>query len=64
MLIETYDIEDLQLEVPTLKGLLEKAPAYMRFTVASTEQQDIQTFMEELKTLVAANDLVWVEEKP
>ena len=59
-----YDIEDLQLEVPTLKGLLERTPAYMRFTVASTEQQDIQTFMEELKTLVAANDLVWVEEKP
>jgi NAD-dependent dihydropyrimidine dehydrogenase PreA subunit len=58
-----YDIEDLQLSVPTLKGLHQGAPAYMSFQIASTEQADVAAFVEELKALVAANDLVWVDEQ-
>jgi len=43
-----YDIEDIQLTVPTLKGLYQGAPASM---------------VDELKALVAANELVWVDEQ-
>ncbi len=59
-----YDIEELQLTVPTLKGLYQGAPAYMSFQLTSTEQGDVASMVDELKALVAANDLVWVEEKP
>jgi NAD-dependent dihydropyrimidine dehydrogenase PreA subunit len=58
-----YDIEDLQLTVPTLKGLYQGAPAVMSFHITSTEQADVASFIEELKALVAANDLVWVDEQ-
>lgn len=57
-----YDIENLQLTVPTLKGLLQQAPAFMRFEVTSTDQRDVQSFLEELKALAKENDLTWVEE--
>ena len=58
-----YDIEALQLTVPTLKGLHEGAPAFMSFVVTSTEQADVVSFVDELKALVAANELVWVDEQ-
>jgi formate hydrogenlyase subunit 6/NADH:ubiquinone oxidoreductase subunit I len=55
-----FDIVDLKLEVPTVKGLLEETPAYMSFEVTSTEQQNIDDFINLLKTLIRENDLVWV----
>lgn len=58
-----YDIENLQLHVPTLQGLLENTPAYMDFEVTSTSQQDVTSFMNELRSVVAKNDLVWVERR-
>ena len=58
-----YDIENLQLHVPTLKGLIENTPAYMDFEVTSTVQDDVQPLVGDLKALVADNGLVWVEER-
>jgi NAD-dependent dihydropyrimidine dehydrogenase PreA subunit len=58
-----YDIEELQLTVPTLKGLYQGAPAYMSFQLTSTEQADVTGLVAELKALVAANNLVWVDEQ-
>jgi NAD-dependent dihydropyrimidine dehydrogenase PreA subunit len=58
-----YDIEELQLTVPTLKGLHQGAPAYMSFQLTSTEQADVTGLVAELKVLVAANKLVWVDEQ-
>lgn len=55
-----FDIVDLKLEVPTVKGLLEQTPAYMSFDVTSTEQQNVDDFINVLKALVRENDLVWV----
>lgn len=58
-----YDIEDIQLTVPTLKGLYQGAPAYMSFQLASTEQADVAAMVAELRALVAVNELVWVDEQ-
>jgi len=57
-----YDIVNLQLSVPTVQGMLEKTPAFMSFEVTSTEQEDIQGFLPELRTLVRENELVLVSE--
>jgi ferredoxin len=57
-----YDIVNLQLSVPTVKGALEKTPAFMSFDVTSTEQEDIQDFLPELRTLARENGLVLVSE--
>ena len=56
-----YDIVNLHLHVPTLQGLHENTPAHMDFEVASTSQEDVTTFINELRMVVAENDLVWVE---
>lgn len=57
-----YDIVNLQLNVPTLKGLRENTPAHMDLEVVSTAQQDVTGFLSELRTLVTGNHLVWVEQ--
>lgn len=56
-----YDIVNLQLFVPTLKGLSDNTPAHMDFEVTSTSQEDVTAFMSELRNFVADNGLVWVE---
>lgn len=56
-----YDIENLQLSVPTLKGLMDNTPAHMTFDLASTTQERVQPMLGELRGLVADNHLVWVE---
>ena len=56
-----YDIENLQLSVPTLKGLADNTPAHMTFELASTTQEHIQPMLDELKGVVAGNHLVWIE---
>jgi formate hydrogenlyase subunit 6/NADH:ubiquinone oxidoreductase subunit I len=56
-----YDIVNLQLHISTLMGLLENTPAYMDFEVVSTAQEDVTSFINELRTLVTENGLVWVE---
>lgn len=56
------DIVALDLSVPTLKGALEGAPSVMSFEVTSTDQTDIQPFLEELRALIADNGLVLTSE--
>lgn len=58
-----YDIENLQFNVPTLKGLMEDTPAHMSLEATSTVQEDVHPFVDELRKLVSENELVWIEEK-
>jgi NAD-dependent dihydropyrimidine dehydrogenase PreA subunit len=57
-----FDIVDLKLEVPTLKGALERTPSHMAFEVTSTDQQDITEFLNEVRAIVRENQLVLVDE--
>jgi hypothetical protein len=57
------DIVNLKLEVPTVKGHMEKAPAFMSFEVTSTEQEDIMKFIVQLKNLIKENDMIIVSEQ-
>jgi NAD-dependent dihydropyrimidine dehydrogenase PreA subunit len=57
-----YDFVNLRLDVPTVKGALEKAPAFMSFEITSIEQADIQDFLPEVRTLIRENGLVLVSE--
>jgi len=57
-----YDFVNLRLDVPTVKGALEKAPAFMSFEITSTEQEDIQDFLPAVRTLIRDNGLVLVSE--
>ena len=57
-----FDIVNLKLEVPTLKGALEKTPSHMNFEVTSTDQQDVTTFLAEVRQLVRDNQLVLTNE--
>jgi ferredoxin len=57
-----FDIVKLRLDVPTLKGALEKTPSLMSFEVTSTEQEDIQEFLGELRSLTRDNGLILVNE--
>jgi ferredoxin len=57
-----YDIINLQLQVPTVKGAWEKAPSFMSFDVTSTEQEDIQSVLPQLRALIRDNGLVLVSE--
>jgi NAD-dependent dihydropyrimidine dehydrogenase PreA subunit len=59
-----FDIVNLRLEVPTVKGLLEHTPAYMSFELTSTAQKDIGAFLDEVKNLVKSNGLVLVSATP
>jgi hypothetical protein len=57
-----FDVVNLKLEVPTLKGALEKTPSHMTFEVTSTDQQDITEFLNEVRGLVRDNQLVLINE--
>jgi NAD-dependent dihydropyrimidine dehydrogenase PreA subunit len=56
------DIINLKLEVPTVKGHMEKAPAFMSFEVTSTEQEDIMKYIADLKILIKENEMIIVSE--
>jgi len=57
-----FDVVNLRMEVPTVKGAMEKTPSVMWFEVTSTEQQDVEPFMDEVRSLVEENGLVLVNE--
>lgn len=57
-----FDVVNLRLDVPTLKGALEKTPSHMTFEVTSTDQQDITAFLSEVRVLIRENQLVLVNE--
>jgi NAD-dependent dihydropyrimidine dehydrogenase PreA subunit len=56
------DIVNFKLEVPTLKGHIEKAPAVMTFEITSTEQEDIIKYIDQIRKLAAENELVVASE--
>ena len=57
-----YDLVNLHMEVPTVQGTLEKTPSFMSFEVTSTEQEDIQAFLQEVRALIHAENLILVSE--
>ncbi len=57
-----YDVVNLRLEVPTVKGARKKAPSYMVFEVTSETQEDIGSFLGEVKALIHDADLVLVSQ--
>ena len=57
-----FDIVNLRLEVPTVKGARQKAPSYMSFEVTSEEQEDVTTFLDEVKSLIHDAGLVLVSD--
>ena len=56
------DIVNLRLEVPTVKGAMQKTPSYMVFEVTSEEQEDITGFLPQVRALIRTNELVLVSE--
>jgi len=59
---QPFDVVDVKLEVPTVKGLMEATPAFMSFGVASTGGGDVRPFLAAVKELVKSSGLVWVDE--
>jgi len=57
-----YDLVKLRVEVPTVQGALEKTPSFMSFEVTSTAQEDIQAFLQEVRALIHAENLILVSE--
>lgn len=57
-----YDIVNVKMEIPTVKALQEKAPGYLVFEVASTGQEEISSFLTELRAFIRDSDLVLVSE--
>ena len=59
---QPLDIMQLKLEVPTVRGAHEGAPAFLSFEVVSIQQADIQNFLAGLRDLIRRNDLVLIQE--
>lgn len=59
-----FDIVNLKLEVPTVKGARQKAPSFMSFEVTSEQQGDIAPLLQEVKKLVHDAGLVLVSATP
>ena len=57
-----YDFVNLRLEVPTVQGATQKTPSFMSFEVTSTEQEDIQGFLPDVRYLIRRNGLTLVSE--
>jgi len=58
-----FDIINLRLEVPTVKGARQKAPSFMSFELTSERQEAVAPFMAEVKKLVHEAGLVLVSDK-
>jgi hypothetical protein len=58
-----FDVVNLRLEVPTVKGAKQKAPSYLTFEVTSEQQEDVGPFMNEVKQLVHEVGLVYISEQ-
>lgn len=59
-----FDIVNLHLQIPTLKGAAQKAPSYMVFEVTSEQQEAVEPFLGQIKQLVAEAGLVLVSAAP
>ncbi len=60
---DPVDIVNLELSVPTVKGLSEKTPAYMKFELTSTEMEEIKKYTKKIRSLIKTNALVLVSEQ-
>lgn len=58
-----FDIVNLKLEVPTVKGARLKAPSFMSFELTSERQETIAPFLAEVKKLIHDSGLVLVSDK-
>ena len=56
------DIVNVTMEVPTLQDTSREAPGYMRFEVTSIQKEDIQAYLEALRSLIKENQLVLINE--
>jgi len=57
-----YDFIHLRMEVPTVQGARQKTPSFISFDVTSTDQEDIQAFLSEVRELIRHNGLTLVSE--
>lgn len=58
-----FDIVNLRLEVPTVKGARQKAPSFMSFELTSERQEAVAPFLTEVKKLIHEAGLVLVSDK-
>ena len=56
------DFVNLRMDVPTVQGARQKTPSFMSFDVTSTEQNDIQSFLDGVRDLIRRNALTMVSE--
>lgn len=61
---EPFDIVNLRLEVPTVKGARQKAPSFMSFEVTSECQEAVAPFLDRVTALVREAELVLVAATP
>lgn len=61
---EPFDIVNLRLEVPTVKGARQKAPSFMSFEVTSERQEAVAPFLDRVTALVRDAGLVLVVATP
>jgi NAD-dependent dihydropyrimidine dehydrogenase PreA subunit len=61
---QPFDIVNLHLQIPTLKGAAQKAPSYMVFEVTSEQQEAVEPFLGRIKQLVTEVGLVLVSASP
>jgi NAD-dependent dihydropyrimidine dehydrogenase PreA subunit len=59
-----FDIVNLRLEVPTVKGARLKAPSFMSFEVTSEQQEDVTPFLVLVHALAHDAGLVLVSSSP
>lgn len=57
-----YDVVDLTLHVPTVRGAAHHTPSLMAFDVVSTQHEVVSDFMAQIRELVNDNDLVWISD--
>lgn len=58
-----FDVVNLKLEVPTVKGARQKAPSFMSFELTSERQEAVAPFLVEIKNLIRDAGLVLVSDK-
>ena len=61
---DPFDIVNLRLEVPTVKGARQKAPSFMSFEVTSERQEAVAPFLDRVTALVRNAGLVLVAATP
>lgn len=59
---EPLDIVNLELKVPTVKGLSEKTPAFMKFELTSTKMEEIKNHTDKIRSMIKENDLILINE--